>query len=50
MDDRHKVSPLQPPQVGELLLHRERLRIGGAEGLMFVVCHADAASPDADKL
>ncbi|MBJ2122601.1 helix-turn-helix domain-containing protein [Arthrobacter sp. MSA 4-2] len=38
------------PQVGELLLNRERLSIGGAEGLMLVVFHPDAGSDDADKL
>ncbi|MEW2144484.1 helix-turn-helix transcriptional regulator [Micromonospora vinacea] len=38
------------PQVGELTLNRERLSIGGADGLMLVVYHADAGSGDADKL
>lgn len=38
------------PQVGELLLNRERLSIGGTEGLMLVVFHPDADSQDADKL
>jgi transcriptional regulator with XRE-family HTH domain len=38
------------PQVGELTLNRERLSIGGAEGLMLVVYHPDAGSRDADKL
>ncbi|MFD2796585.1 helix-turn-helix domain-containing protein [Promicromonospora vindobonensis] len=38
------------PQVGELTLNRERLEIGGAEGLMLVVFHPEAGSSDADKL
>ncbi len=38
------------PQVGDMVLNRERLSIGGAEGLMLVVYHADAGSADADKL
>ena len=38
------------PQVGELTLNRERLSIGGTEGLMLVVYHPDAGSGDADKL
>ena len=38
------------PQVGELVLNRERLSIGGADGLMLVVYHADEGSSNADKL
>jgi transcriptional regulator with XRE-family HTH domain len=38
------------PQVGELVLNRERMSIGGAENLMLVVFHPDAASADAEKL
>jgi transcriptional regulator with XRE-family HTH domain len=38
------------PQVGELSLNRERMSIAGANGLMLVVFHPDAASSDADKL
>jgi transcriptional regulator with XRE-family HTH domain len=38
------------PQVGDMVLNRERLSIGGAEGLMLVVYHPDAGSDDADKL
>lgn len=38
------------PQVGELTLNRERLEISGAGGVMLVVYHADAGSPDAGKL
>ncbi|MFI6272299.1 helix-turn-helix domain-containing protein [Micromonospora zamorensis] len=38
------------PQVGELVLNRERLSIAGTEGLMLVVYHPDAGSDNADKL
>jgi transcriptional regulator with XRE-family HTH domain len=38
------------PQVGELSLNRERLSIDGTDGLMLVVCHADAGTSNADKL
>lgn len=38
------------PQVGELTLNRERLAVGGAEGLHLVVFHADAGTGDADRL
>lgn len=41
---------LDHPRVGELVLNRERLEIGGAEGLMLVVYHPDRGSGDADKL
>ncbi|XVS65748.1 helix-turn-helix domain-containing protein [Actinosynnema sp. CA-299493] len=41
---------LDHPQVGELTLNRERLGIGGTEGLMLVVYHPDAGSADAEKL
>lgn len=41
---------LDHPQVGEVTLNRERLSIDGAEGLMLVVLHPDAASSDAEKL
>jgi len=41
---------LHHPEVGELTLNRERLAIGGAEGLMLIVLHPDAGSSDADKL
>ncbi|MFI5708055.1 helix-turn-helix transcriptional regulator [Kribbella sp. NPDC051620] len=54
---RHEVrgqrgTPLRinHPQVGELTLNRERLRIDGAEDLKLVVYHPDAGSSDADKL
>ncbi len=38
------------PQVGELTLNRERMRINGTDGLMLVIYHPDAGSTDADKL
>ncbi|MCO1599114.1 helix-turn-helix transcriptional regulator [Micromonospora sp. RHAY321] len=41
---------LNHPQVGELILNRERLSIGGAEGMMLVVYHPDAGSANAEKL
>ncbi|MET8067645.1 helix-turn-helix transcriptional regulator [Micromonospora sp. NPDC005313] len=41
---------MRHPQLGELTLNRERLTIGGAETLMFVVFHPEAGSGDADKL
>jgi transcriptional regulator with XRE-family HTH domain len=41
---------LDHPQVGELTLNRERLAVGGAEGLNLVVFHPDAGTGDADKL
>jgi transcriptional regulator with XRE-family HTH domain len=41
---------LNHPQVGELVLNRERLSIGGAPSLMLVVYHADAGSSNAEKL
>ncbi|MFY1672146.1 helix-turn-helix domain-containing protein [Plantactinospora sp. WMMB334] len=41
---------LNHPQIGELTLNRERLGIGGADGLMLVVYHPDTGSGDADKL
>ncbi|WP_433200951.1 helix-turn-helix domain-containing protein [Dactylosporangium sp. CS-047395] len=41
---------LHHPQVGDLSLNRERLRIDGTDGLMLVVYHPDAGTGDADKL
>jgi len=38
------------PEVGEMVLNRERLSLGGTEGIMLVVFHPDAGSADADKL
>jgi transcriptional regulator with XRE-family HTH domain len=38
------------PQVGDLTLNRERMSIGGTDGLMLIVFHPDAGSSDADKL
>jgi transcriptional regulator with XRE-family HTH domain len=54
---RHEVrgqtgTPLRfrHPQVGELVLNRERLSIGGADGQMLIIYHPDADSGDAEKL
>jgi transcriptional regulator with XRE-family HTH domain len=41
---------LNHPQVGELILNRERLSIDGSGGLQLVVYHPDADSSNADKL
>jgi transcriptional regulator with XRE-family HTH domain len=41
---------IQHPEVGDLRLNRERLAVGGADGLMLVVFHADAGSDSAEKL
>ena len=38
------------PQVGELRLNREKLFIGGTEGMMLVVYHPDPGTDNADKL
>ncbi|GAB2602235.1 transcriptional regulator [Paractinoplanes abujensis] len=38
------------PQVGEMTLNRERLAVGGTEGLQLIVFHPDVRSSDADKL
>lgn len=38
------------PQVGDLVLNRERLSIAGADELMLVVFHPDAGSSNADTL
>lgn len=47
---RGTLMRINHPQVGELTLNRERLSIGGAEGLTLVVFHPDAGSSDAEKL
>lgn len=41
---------IQHPQAGTLVLNRERLSIGGADGLLLVVYHADAGSATAEQL
>ncbi|WP_343217195.1 hypothetical protein [Dactylosporangium vinaceum] len=41
---------LRHPQVGELTLNRERLGVGGTDGLMMIVYHPDPGSADADAL
>jgi transcriptional regulator with XRE-family HTH domain len=38
------------PQVGMIEFNRERLAIGGTDGLMLVVYHPDAGTSNADKL
>jgi transcriptional regulator with XRE-family HTH domain len=38
------------PQVGELTLNREKLLIGGTDGIMLVLYHPDVGSADAEKL
>jgi transcriptional regulator with XRE-family HTH domain len=38
------------PQVGELQLNREKLLIGGTDGIMLVVYHPDAGTEHAEKL
>ncbi|HTJ70869.1 MAG TPA: helix-turn-helix transcriptional regulator [Actinospica sp.] len=41
---------LRHPRVGELTLNREKLAVGGAEGQMLAIYHADAGSAHAEKL
>jgi transcriptional regulator with XRE-family HTH domain len=38
------------PQVGDLHLNREKLLIGGTDGIMLVIYHPDAGTDSADKL
>ncbi|MCL3819336.1 helix-turn-helix domain-containing protein [Aeromicrobium wangtongii] len=38
------------PVVGRMTLNRERLAVGGTDGLQLIVYHPDAGSEDADKL
>lgn len=38
------------PEVGDLVLNRERLAISGTEGLWMVIYHPDAGSSNAEKL
>lgn len=38
------------PQVGELRLNREKLSVGGSDGIMLVIYHPDAGSDAAEKL
>jgi transcriptional regulator with XRE-family HTH domain len=54
---RHDVRPragavicFQHPQVGELVLNREKLLVSGTAGIMLVIYHPDAGSEAADKL
>ncbi|MGI8334499.1 helix-turn-helix transcriptional regulator [Actinomadura scrupuli] len=41
---------IRHPQVGELTLRREKLAIGGAEGQLLVVYHAEPGTSSAEKL
>ena len=41
---------LNHPQVGELTLNRERLEVGGADGITLVVFHPEQGTDDAGKL
>ncbi|MFF2523052.1 helix-turn-helix transcriptional regulator [Streptomyces liangshanensis] len=41
---------LHHPEVGELVLHREKLVVAGTEGQTLVAYHADAATPSAEAL
>ncbi|MER2138176.1 MAG: transcriptional regulator, partial [Arthrobacter sp.] len=41
---------LHHPEVGELTLHRERLEVGGADGITLVVFHPEQGTDDAGKL
>ena len=54
---RHDVQALEGrpialahPQVGDLTLHREKLAIGGTDGQLLVIYHAEPGSSSADKL
>ncbi|MGT2427357.1 MmyB family transcriptional regulator [Amnibacterium kyonggiense] len=38
------------PQVGALTLNREKLLVGGTDGIMLVLYHADTDTDDAEKL
>ncbi|SIN26019.1 helix-turn-helix domain-containing protein [Micromonospora cremea] len=41
---------MQHPQVGDLVLNREKLSIGGAKGQLLVVYHAEPGSSSAEKM
>jgi transcriptional regulator with XRE-family HTH domain len=41
---------LEHPQVGELTLRREKLHVGGSDGLVLVVYHAEPGTDSAEKL
>jgi transcriptional regulator with XRE-family HTH domain len=42
--------PFDHPQVGDLVLNREKLAITGTEGQLLVIYHAEPGSPSAEKL
>lgn len=47
---RGSLMRLDHPQVGHMTLNRERLSIGGTDGLMLVIYHPDDGTEDAEKL
>jgi len=47
---RGRVSQLRHPQVGDIDLHSNKLTIGGTDGLLLVVFHAEPGSRSADLL
>lgn len=54
---RHEIGPrrgarmrLDHPQLGELMLDREKLAVTGSDGLMLVMYHAEPGTETADKL
>ncbi len=47
---RGAIMRFDHPQLGELVLNREKLLITGTEGMMLVMYHPDAQSESADKL
>ncbi|CAN5337347.1 helix-turn-helix transcriptional regulator [soil metagenome] len=49
-DRRGAEMSLDHPQVGELRLNREKLLVGGTDGIMLVIYHPDAESEAAEKL
>nr|WP_231954757.1 hypothetical protein [Actinoplanes derwentensis] len=44
------VVAFQHPQVGELVLNREKLLVSGTDGMMLVIYHPDAGTDAAEKL
>ncbi|MFD3453198.1 helix-turn-helix domain-containing protein [Streptomyces sp. NPDC058691] len=47
---RGRITKLRHPQVGDLELRSDKLTIGGTEGLILVVFHAEPGSRDAELL
>jgi transcriptional regulator with XRE-family HTH domain len=50
LSQRATSTRFQHPQVGEIVLYRERLAIGGTPGMHLVIYHPEPGSADADKL